>query len=550
MTPNDDVLTGAGQATLSVASILADSAWRFPDKPAVIWADAPGGDVSVTYGELWEQSKAVAGVLRDLGVRRGDRVAMMVPNVPDFPRIYFAILALGAVVVPIHLLFKDEEIQHVLHDSGAKLAIVAAPSLGEALKAATVTSVAVLSVLLPDEKKDAVPVPRLEDLVASGESEPIDRHVSTGPLDAATLLYTSGTTGTPKGAVGCHLSLVEQVNVSLLDLFDMRTEEVVFGGLPLFHTFGQTCVMNTAFRRGATVVLLPKFEPVAALAAMVRHGVTAFTAVPTMYVALLQAAASGAELPKLRYAVSGGAPLPVAVLDRFSETFGATVYEGYGLTETSPVASFNPVGVPIRPGTVGTRIWGVDVEIADPALDDRIEFLPHDELGEIVVRGHNLFKGYLGKSRATAEAVVDGWFRTGDLGTIGDDGYITIVDRKKDMIVRNGYNVYPTEVEAVLVRHPQIATGAVFGVPHEVHGQEVVAAVVAEAGETVDVEAVIAFMKEHIAAYKYPREIHVVEALPLGPSGKVLKRELAKTFGVGAETAGAQQPDEAATQPA
>jgi long-chain acyl-CoA synthetase len=291
MSENDDVLSGSGNATLSTASILAESAWRYPDKTAVIWAGQTGPDARVTYGELWEQAKAVAGVLRDRGIREGDRVAMMVPNVPAFPRIYFAILALGAVVVPVHLLYKNEEIQHVLKDSGAKLAIIAAPSLGEALPAAAGLGVDAISVLLPEAAKELVPIPRLEELVASGDSAPIERLRGMNPLAPATLLYTSGTTGVPKGAVGSHLSLVEQVNVSLLDLFDMGSADTVFGGLPLFHTFGQTCVMNTAFRRGATVVLLPKFEPTQALAAMVEHGVTVFTAVPTMYVALLAAAA-------------------------------------------------------------------------------------------------------------------------------------------------------------------------------------------------------------------------------------------------------------------
>jgi long-chain acyl-CoA synthetase len=278
-------------------------------------------------------------------------------------------------------------------------------------------------------------------------------------------------------------------------------------------------------------VLLPKFEPRAALDAMVEHAVTIFTAVPTMYVGLLQATASGAPTPQLRYAISGGAPLPLAVLEAFEQTFGAKVHEGYGLTETSPVASFNRVGEEIHPGTVGRRIWGVDVMIADPEQDHEIVELPRGELGEIVIRGHNLFKGYLGRPDANREAVVQGWFRTGDLGTVDDQDLITIVDRKKDMIVRNGYNVYPTEVENVLVRHEAVQTAAVFGVPHEVHGQEVAAAVVLKPDAQATEEELIGFVKERIAAFKFPRIVHLVPELPLGPSGKVLKRELAREFG-------------------
>jgi long-chain acyl-CoA synthetase len=525
---NDDVLTGPGNATLSAASILAESAWRWPQKTALIWAGGSGPDARVAYGDLWAQTKTIAGMLRDRGVRPGDRVAMMIPNVPAFARVYYAVLSLGAVVVPIHLLFKNEEIQYVLRDSGAVLAVIAAPSLGEGLPAAAAVGVEAMSVLLPEATRDLVPVPRLEDLVA--RSEPIERPVGTNPLAAATLLYTSGTTGTPKGAVGSHLSLVEQVNVALLDLFDLNHDDVVFGGLPLFHTFGQTCVLNTAFRRGATVVLLPKFEPAAALAAMVEHGVDIFMGVPTMYVALLQAAESTADRPTLRYAVSGGAPLPLAVLEAFEATFAAKVHEGYGLTETSPVASFNPVGEEIHPGTIGRRIWGVDVLIADPARRDDIVPLPNGTLGEVLVRGHNLFKGYLGRPEANAEAMVDGWFRTGDLGIVADDGLITIVDRTKDMIIRNGYNVYPTEVENVLMRHPAVRAAAVFGIPHEVHGQEILAAVVPKPEVEVTEEELIRFVKERIASYKFPRIVHLVGELPLGPSGKVLKRELARTY--------------------
>jgi long-chain acyl-CoA synthetase len=528
-TMNDDVLHGPGYATLSIASILFESAQRHPDRTAVIWAGNTGPDASVTYRDLWAETRAVAGVLRERGIGPGDRVAMMVPNVPAFPRIYYAVLALGAVVVPIHLLFKRDEIGFVLKDSGATLLVLAASSLEEALPAAAAAAVDTLSVLVPDEMRDRVPVPRVEDLVAS--ATPIERLVPTSPLDAATLLYTSGTTGTPKGAVASHLSIVEQVNVTLLDLFDVRVDDVMFGGLPLFHTFGQTCVLNTAFRRGATIVLLPKFEPAAALAAMVEHDVTVFEGVPTMYVALLRAAAAGAALPTLRYAISGGAPLPLSVLEGFQKAFGAPVHEGYGLTETSPVVSFNAVGEPIHPGTIGRRIWGVEVDVVDAEREDALVPLARGEVGELIVRGHNLFKGYLGRPDATSSAVIDGWFRTGDLATIDDDDLITIVDRKKDMILRNGYNVYPTEVEAVLVQHPDVLTAAVFGVPHESHGQEVVAAVVLNPGAVADAAALTEFMSSRVAAYKYPRVFHFVEDLPLGPSGKVLKRELTRVHG-------------------
>jgi long-chain acyl-CoA synthetase len=400
--------------------------------------------------------------------------------------------------------------------------------LPEGGKGAALAGVPVVSVLIPDAMVDQVPVPRLEDEAAA--ATPLERYESTNPLDPATILYTSGTTGRPKGAVGCHLSLVEQVHVTLIDLFDVKQDNVLFGGLPLFHTFGQTAVLNTAFRRGAAIILLPKFDPDEALALMVKHKATSFVAVPTMFIGLLEAATRSAERPPLEYGISGGASLPVAVLEKFSEVFGARVHEGYGLTETSPVVSTNHQRDEPVAGTVGRPIWGVDVEIANAEIEDRIEMLPHGELGEIVVRGHALFKGYLGRPDADAEAIVDGWFRTGDLGCKGDDDRITIVDRKKDMIVRNGYNVYPNEVEQVLARLEGVAQVAVFGVADDRHGQEVVAAIIRTPDAALTAEEVKAYAQEHMAAYKYPRVVHFVEELPLGPSGKVLKRELTAQY--------------------
>ncbi|MCR2826061.1 long-chain-fatty-acid--CoA ligase [Microbacterium sp. zg.Y909] len=520
----DPAIDDPGYATLSVASILAESAQRHADRPALLFAGA-----MTTYAQLWNEVRAYAGALRDRGIRPGDRVAMIVPNVPDFARVYYAALSLGAVVVPVHLLFKADEIAYVLRDAEADLFVVAAPLLGEALPAAAATGIPVVTVLLPaGTPSPAGDLPRLEDEAAA--AEPIVRHTSTRPSDAATILYTSGTTGTPKGAVGSHLALVEQVHCTLIDSFNLHSGDIVFGGLPLFHTFGQTAVMNMAFRVGASIILLPRFDADDALALMVAHGATVFTAVPTMYVGMLEAARRSEARPPLRYAVSGGAALPVAVLEAFRGVFGADVHEGYGLTETAPIVSSNSLVEPIRPGTVGRPLWGVDVAIADAEQEEQIALLTDpDALGEVVVRGHNLFKGYLGRPEATAATIVDGWFRTGDLGRFVD-GVLTIVDRKKDMIVRSGYNVYPTEVEAVIARHPAIAVAAVFGVADDLRGQEVHVAVVPHDGQSVDADELIAFTRERIAAYKYPRVVHLVAELPLGGSGKVLKRELVARY--------------------
>jgi long-chain acyl-CoA synthetase len=373
-------------------------------------------------------------------------------------------------------------------------------------------------------------VEHLDELAA--DAEPIRTYVSRRPDDTAVILYTSGTTGQPKGAEISHLNVMMNVDACVMSAFDISSEDRVLGCLPLFHTFGQTCCLNTSFRVGACVVMLPRFDGASALSLLVEERCTIFMGVPTMYVGLLAAARDDERRPSaLRYALSGGAAIPVAVLEGFASTFGCPVLEGYGLTETSPVASFNQKGFPPIAGTVGRPIWGVEVEIAAAEIEDRIELLPRGDVGEVVVRGHNIMTGYLNKPEATAKAIVDGWFRTGDLGTKDDDDYIRIVDRKKDMVLRGGYNVYPTEVEGVLMRHPGVGQVAVIGLPDEKLGEEVVAIVVRspEGAELAEAD-LIAWSKEHLAAYKYPRRVEWVDALPLGPSGKVLKRELVATF--------------------
>ena len=506
----------ASHLTMSVAAILAESAVRHGERNAITMHGA-----STTYAQLWDETRAYAGALRQMGIGEGDRVAVLIPNVPDFARVYYAVLSLGAVAVPIHALLKRQEIAYVLQDSGAKLLICAAPLLDEGAAGAQASGVQTLSVLAPRE----LDTDRLEDRAAA--AEPITTYVPRHPEDLATILYTSGTTGKPKGALGTHLALIEQTNTLLLDTIDMRVGDRVFGGLPLFHTFGQTAVLNTGLRAGAELMLLPKFTAQDALDLVLDADIDLFFGVPTMYVALLEAGRQRTERPtRLRYAVSGGASLPVAVLQAFETRFGARIHEAYGLTETSPAATFNHVGREPRPGTIGTPIWGVEVEIADPAITDRIELLPRGELGELVIRGHNLFSGYLNRPEATAEAVVDGWFRTGDLGTKDEEDYLRIMDRTKDMILRNGYNVYPREVEEVLISHPEISNAAVYGIPHPAHGQEVAASVTLEAGSTLDAEAIGQWISGQVAAYKYPRHIEIVQEFPLGPSGKILKREL------------------------
>lgn len=491
---------------LSLATVLAEPARRRPDHLALVQ-----GDLRVTYADLWRQARQHAASLQAQGVRPGDRVALLAPNVADFVRAYYGILAAGGVVVPVPTLLNAAEAAYIVQHSGARSLLYDASFAGVATGAAEAAQ---------------IPARDIADLGAE-VLEPVHGYAAREAEDVAVIFYTSGTTGRPNGALLTHLNLVLNATVNAFDGNPLLRDDVVMGCLPLFHTFGQTVSMNSTFRVGATLLLQPRFDPDAAIEMMHREGATLFFGVPTMYVQLLEAAPRAAVLPRLRDCVSGGASLPVVVLERFEKEFGTTVFEGYGLSETSPTASVNQPWFGTKVGTVGHPIWGVEVEVADAAVEERVDLLPAGGLGEIVIRGHNVFAGYLDDPVATAEALVDGWFRTGDIGTIDEDGFISIVDRKKDLIIRGGFNVYPREVEEVLARHPGVAQVAVIGVPDPVLGEEVCAVVVAAPGEGPPGAAeLVAWSREQLGGHKYPRRVEIIDALPMGPSHKVLKREL------------------------
>ncbi len=507
---------------LSLATILAEAARTYPAHVAVV-----DSGTRVSYRDLWEQARSYAAGLQQLGIRPGDTVAIQIPNVLDFPRVYYGALAAGATLVPVHLLLTPEEIAYVLRDSGATVLIAHSSQLANAATAAHTAGVRLVSVgPLPVGLADAPD--RLEDAAAA--AAPLRTYVSRQAEDIAVVFYTSGTTGQPKGALLTHLNLVLNATVNVFDANEVRQADVVMGCLPLFHTFGQTVGMNGTFRLGGTLVLLARFTGEAAIDLMVREHVTVFHGVPTMYIGLIEAAPKAAALPELRVCVSGGASLPVAVLEKFADVFHAQIFEGYGLSETSPTATTNQPAFGTRAGTIGHPIWGVEVEIARSEVEERIEFLPDGELGEIVIRGHNVFAGYLNRPEETAAAMVDGWFRSGDLGTKDAEGFITIVDRKKDLVIRGGFNVYPREIEEVLARHPAVAQVAVIGVPDATHGEEIMAVVVTDRSVPMSADELIAWSKERLGRHKYPRQVRFVDELPLGPSMKVLKRELRKTF--------------------
>ena len=485
-------------------------------------------DLVVTYQELEERSARVAGLLAARGVRPGDRVGLMLPNVAEFPVLYYGVLRAGGVVVPMNPLLKAREVEYYLGDSGAGLLFAWHTTAEEAAKGAEAAGTSCI----------AVGAAELDRLL--GEHAAVTAVTGRADDDTAVILYTSGTTGRPKGAELTHASLARNAAVSAATLFHLEPDDVVMGCLPLFHSFGQTCGLNAAVASGACLTLLPRFDPGRALEVIGRDRVTVFEGVPTMYVALLNQPRRGDhDTGSLRVCVSGGAALPVEALRGFEDAFGCIILEGYGLSETSPVASFNHPDRDRKAGSIGTPIEGVQLRLVDPLGED----VPTGEVGEIAIRGHNLMKGYWRQPQATRQAIPDGWLRTGDLARQDADGYFLIVDRKKDLIIRGGYNVYPREVEEVLYEHPAVAEAAVIGLPHPTHGEEVGAAVVLKPGAEATPAELRAFCKQRVAAYKYPRHVWLQAALPKTATGKLLRRRVQPPRGAVAMTA---QPETAA----
>lgn len=480
-------------------------------------ARARGRSVAMTEGErttsfveldLW--SRGVAGLLFDHGITTGDRVGLVVPNVVEFAALYYGILRLGAVVVPMNPLLKEREVRHQLEDSGARLVVAWASSVDAVAPAARSLGVVVL-VLVPSG------LPGLLEGCSS-----IEGVETKDAADTAVILYTSGTTGRPKGAELTHGNLARNTEVVVNDVLQLTTEDVVFGGLPLFHSFGQTAGLNAVVRAGACLALLARFAGDAALRTLQDQRVTVMEGVPTMYAAMLHhPGRAGYDLSRLRVCVTGGAPMPVEVLLGFEEAFDCLVLEGYGLTETSPVASFNRRGRR-RVGSIGMPVTGVDLRVVDEVGSDVGDGVP----GEILVRGHNVMKGYWGRPSDTAATVVDGWLRTGDLGLRDEDGFFYVVDRLKELINRGGYKVCPREIEEVLHEHPDVVEAAVIGVPHPTLGEEVCAVVTLQPLATATEVQLRDFVKSRVAAYKYPRTIDVVDEIPKTATGKILKREI------------------------
>ncbi len=512
---------------LNLCSNLIRNARLFGDKVALSC-----GDERMSYAQLLAASSRVANALRRLGIGRGDKVALSCPNLPWFPVAYYGILQLGAVVVPLNILLKAPEIAYHLRDCDAKAFLCHEGQADLAMARegweafSQVGSCAHFVLIGADaEAAEVDGMPTLAGLMAR-QLERVDL-ARTAADDTAVILYTSGTTGQPKGAELSHANInTNALCCAALTKLDSRDTHLI--ALPLFHTFGQTVQMNAALQVGASIVLLSRFDPDLVLRTMQQRQVTVFCGVPTMFIGILNLA--GAEQrhdlqaigAHLRLGVSGGAPMPVAVLRAFEEKFGVIILEGFGLSETSPVATFNHLDSERIPGSVGQPIAGVEVAIMDEAGG----IVADGTDGEIVVRGHNVMKGYYKRPDDTALAIREGWFHTGDIGRRDGNGNFYIVDRMKDMVIRGGFNVYPRELEEVLMQHPAIALVAVIGVPHPVHGEEVKAFVVLKTGHVETPEALVAWCRQRMAAYKYPRIVDVVDALPMTATGKILKRAL------------------------
>ena len=513
---------------LNLSVILEDSARRYPNNDAFTFMDT-----TLSYAQVNGAANQIANGLKNKGIQPGDKVALSCFNLPYFPIIYFGILKAGAAVVPLSVLLKKDEIAYHLRDSEAKAyfcfvgnADLPMGAMGYAgFEEVDACKEFFMIMPKPDMPSSIEGTATMGSLMAG--QPPVFETVASGAEDTAVVIYTSGTTGRPKGAELTHNNLFQNALLSA-NLFNTSPDDTQLIVLPLFHIFAMTTLMNAGIYRACKNILLPKFEANAVFGLLQKHEVTIFAGVPTMYWGLLNCTSDDfdydAIAANMRVAVSGGASLPVKVLNDFKDRFNVGILEGYGMSEGSPVVTFNQPDVGCKPGSVGTAVWGVEVKV----VDDNDNEMPVGEKGELIYRGHNVMKGYFNKPEANATTLRNGWMHSGDVAIKDEDGFFFIVDRTKDMVIRGGLNVYPREVEEVMMKHPAVSLVAVIGIPDEKMGEEIKACVVLKEGTSVTEEELKAWTKEHIAAYKYPRIIEFLDALPMSATGKILKKELRK----------------------
>lgn len=514
---------------LNLAALLENSAQKYPSKTAYTFMDT-----SLSFAQINGAANQVANGLVDLGIQPGDKVALSCFNLPYFPIIYNGILKAGAIVVPLSVLLKSDEIHYHLENSDAKAYFcftgtedLPMGQMGyEGFQ--KVDACEHFFMIMP---KGDMPSPiegtKTLGSFMQGQSPNFDT-VETKSSDTAVIIYTSGTTGRPKGAELTHSNLFANTVLSA-DLFNAKSEDVYLIVLPLFHIFAMVVMMNTGLYRGATSILLPRFDAETVLNLLVKHKITVFAGVPTMYWGLNNYLDTNdfdisTIKTNLKSCLSGGASLPVPVLEKFEERFDIIIMEGYGMSEGSPVVTFNQLDIGRKIGSVGTPVWGVKVKL----VNEEGETVPVGEKGELLYKGHNVMKGYYKNPEATAKTIVKGWLHSGDIAVQDEDGYYFIVDRTKDMIIRGGLNVYPREVEEVIMKHPAVSMAAVIGVPDLKMGEEIKAFIVLNEGQMATGEELMEYTKANIAAYKYPRIVEITKTLPMSATGKILKKELRK----------------------
>jgi len=511
---------------MNLAFILESSAKDFPAKDAIVF-----GDTRLNFAQLNGAANQVANALIKNGIQKGDKVALSCLNIPYFPIVYYGILKAGAVVVPLSVLLKHNEVAYHLTDSDAKAFFCfegndALPMGKEGYDGFNQAKTCETFYTITANPASPSPFENSQTLgMLMNGASPIFDTVQTQENDTAVIIYTSGTTGQPKGAELSHSNLLMNA-IMVRDMIEVVPEDVMLTVLPLFHIFGQSVQLNTGILTGSTNVLLPRFTPDDVFGLMLKEKVTFFAGVPTMYWALNHANINKEDIAtiskNIRVAVSGGASLPVKVLKDFESKFDVPILEGYGMSEGSPVVTFNKLNRTRKPGSIGSAVWGVEVRL----VDENDQPVPQGEKGEIIYRGHNVMKGYYNKPEANAKTLRNGWMHSGDIAVMDEDGDFFIVDRIKDMIIRGGLNVYPREVEDVLMKHPAVSLVAVIGVEDEEKGEEIKACIVLKEGQSATPEEIIAFAKAELAAYKYPRIIEIRSSLPMSATGKILKKIL------------------------
>lgn len=506
----------------TVRDWIIEQGQRYGEKPFLLF---PERQETVTYSQLWDRCIQTAHYLHSLGVVPGDKVALLLPNIPEFLYFYWGAMFLGAVAGPVNTLLKGPEIQFIIHHCEAKVVVTTGEFAAELNRALSDLPLIEHCVLVEDGVETQFP--KAETLRKSWQKYDVSKYgldpIATplSPDDEAMIIYTSGTTGNPKGVLLTHRNLLADA-AYIRDWFKITPEARLMCILPLFHVNGEVVTLMTPLVSGASVVLNRKFSAASFWETIRHYGVTAFSTVPTILSILVAQGKPDMDYPTLEFAICGAAPLPVEVHKQFEAVFGIPVFEGYGLSETTCYSTFNPRDLNSRKiGSIGVAV-GNEVAI----WDDDCRPLPPGEAGEIVIRGENVMKGYYKRPDANEEAFRGGWFHSGDWGKMDEDGFFFILDRIKDMIIRGGENIYPRDIDEVLYRHPKISAAATIGVPDKKYGEEVKSFVVLKPGETLTEPEVLTYCREFLADYKCPKTVAFIEEIPKGPTGKLLRRLL------------------------